>query len=107
MQCVTQTLRENMRSDRGTRNGSGEKNRGLNLAGKPQFSTNFSHKSIKHSSTIVLPWKHWVSHETQYVLKTKAYKFILKVRKFQLPTVYSFSRAERETWIREGETWLR
>ena len=34
-----------------------------------------------------------------YVLKTKAYKFILKVRKFQLPTVYSFSTAEGETWL--------
>ena len=33
------------------------------------------------------------------MLKTKAYKFILKVRKFQLPTVYSFSTAEGETWL--------
>ena len=29
----------------------------------------------------------------------KAYKFILKVRKFQLPTVYSFSTVEGETWL--------
>ena len=29
----------------------------------------------------------------------KAYKFIPKVRKFQLPTVYSFSTAEGETWL--------
>ena len=35
------------------------------------------------------------------MLKAKAYKFILKVRKFQLPTVYSFSTATAE-----GETWL-
>ena len=33
------------------------------------------------------------------MLKTKAYKFILKVRKFQLPTVYHFSTAEGETWL--------
>ena len=33
------------------------------------------------------------------MLKTKAYKFILKVKKFQLPTVYSFSTAEGETWL--------
>ena len=33
------------------------------------------------------------------MLKTKAYKFILNVRKFQLPTVYSFSTAEGETWL--------
>ena len=34
------------------------------------------------------------------MLKTKAYKFILKVRKCQLPTVYSLSTAEGETWLR-------
>ena len=33
------------------------------------------------------------------MLKAKSYKFILKVRKFQLPTVYSFSTAEGETWL--------
>ena len=35
------------------------------------------------------------------MLKTKAYKFLPKVRKFQLPTVYSFSTAEGETrlWV--------
>ena len=33
------------------------------------------------------------------MLKTKAYKFILKVRKSELPTVYSFNTAEGETWL--------
>ena len=33
------------------------------------------------------------------MIKTKAYKFILKVRKFQLPTVYSSSTEEGETWL--------
>ena len=35
------------------------------------------------------------------MLKIKACKFILKVRKIQLPTVYSFSTAEGETglWV--------
>ena len=33
------------------------------------------------------------------MFKTKASKFILKVRTFQLPTVYSFSTAEGETWL--------
>ena len=42
--------------------------------------------------TVGVPWD-------SYVLKTKAYKFILKVRKFQLPTGYSFSTAEGETWL--------
>ena len=36
-----------------------------------------------------------------YVLKLKAYKIILKVRKFQLPTYYRFSTAEGEIslWV--------
>ena len=42
--------------------------------------------------TVGVPWD-------SYVLKTKAYKFIIKVRKFQLPTVYSFNTAEGETWL--------
>ena len=50
------------------------------LAEKPQFSTNFSQKSNKHSSTILLPWKQWVSHETHMCLKR-------------------FSTAEGETWL--------
>ena len=33
------------------------------------------------------------------MFETKAYKFKLKVRKFQLPTIYSFSAAEGETWL--------
>ena len=45
------------------------------LAEKPQFSTNFSQKSNKHSSTIVLPWKQWVSHETHMCLKRKLISF--------------------------------
>ena len=41
------------------------------LAEKPQFSSNLGQKSNKHSSTIVLPWKQWVSHETHMYLKQK------------------------------------
>ena len=33
------------------------------------------------------------------MLKTNAYKSILEVRKFQLPAVYSSSKAEGETWL--------
>ena len=33
------------------------------------------------------------------VFKLKAYKIILKVRKFQLPTYYRFSTAEAGTWL--------
>ena len=33
------------------------------------------------------------------MLKTKAYKFIIKVGKFQLPNDYSFNIAEEETWL--------
>ena len=33
------------------------------------------------------------------MLKMRGYKFILKVTKFQLPTVYRFSKAEGTTWL--------
>ena len=33
------------------------------------------------------------------MFKLKAYKIILKVRKFQLPTYYWFSTAEGEIWM--------
>ena len=64
-----------------------------------QFPTDFSQKFNKYSSTIMLPWQQWMSHETKCVFKTKAYEFILKVKKFQLPTVYRFSTAEGTTWL--------
>ena len=31
---------------------------------KVQFSTDFSQNHTKHSSTIALPWQHWMSHGT-------------------------------------------
>ena len=34
-----------------------------------------------------------------YVFKLKAYKILLKVRKFQLPIYYRFSMAEGEIWL--------
>ena len=33
------------------------------------------------------------------MLNMKAYKFMLRVTKFQLRTIYSFSTAERKTWL--------
>ena len=64
-----------------------------------QFPTDFSKKFNKHSSTIVLPWQQWMSYETNLYLKRKLmnFEFILKVTKFQLPTVYRFSTAEGRT----------
>ena len=35
-----------------------------NLSKKLQFSTDFSQNYTKHSSTIALPWKQWMSHGT-------------------------------------------
>ena len=52
------------------------------LAEKLQFSTNFSKKSVKHSSTIVLPWKQWVSHETHMCLKRKVISLYEKSESF-------------------------
>ena len=66
---------------------------------KLQFPTDFSQKFNKHSSKIVLPWQHLSVRLDLYVLKWKAYKIILKVRKFQLPTYYRFSTADWEIWL--------
>ena len=69
------------------------------LAEKLQFPTDFSQKFDKHSSTVVLSWQHLSVRLDLYVFKLKAYKIILKVRKFQLPTYYRFSTAEGEIWL--------
>ena len=34
-----------------------------------------------------------------HVFKLKAYKIIMKVKKFQLPTYYRFSMADGEMWL--------
>ena len=52
------------------------------LAEKPLFSTNFNQKSNKHSSTIVLPWKQWVSHQTHMCLKRKLVSLYYKSESF-------------------------
>ena len=52
------------------------------LAEKPQFSRNFSKKSNKNSPTIVLPWKQWVSHETDMRLKRKLISLYQKSESF-------------------------
>ena len=40
-----------------------------NLCKKMQFSTDFSQDYTKHSSTIALPWKQWMSHGIGLYLK--------------------------------------
>ena len=58
-----------------------------------QFSTNFSQNYTKHfnngvaMATVDLPWDY-------FVFRMKAYEYIVKVIKFQLPTAYRFSTAE-------------
>ena len=39
------------------------------LSKRLQFSTDFSQNYIMHSSTVVLPWKQWMSHETDLYSK--------------------------------------
>ena len=52
------------------------------LAEKPQFSSNLGQKSNKHSSTIVLPWKQWVPHETLMYLRRKLISLYQKSESF-------------------------
>ena len=61
---------------------------------KIQFCTDFSQNYTKHSSTIALPWKQWMSHGTGLYSELK---HVVKVTKFELLTAYRFSTAEGRT----------
>ena len=62
------------------------------LVEKSQFATDFSQKFNKYSSTISLLSNIECPIRLIFV-KLKAYKIILKVRKFQLLSYYGFSTA--------------
>ena len=66
------------------------------LVEKLQFPTDLSQKFNKHSSTNSVVMVTLSVRLHLYLFKSKAYKIILKVKKFELPTYYRFSIAEEE-----------
>ena len=62
------------------------------LSRKMQFSTDFRQNFTNSvtMATVDVPWD-W------FVFRIQAYQYIVKVRKFQLPTAYCFSTAEGRT----------
>ena len=72
-----------------------------NVLRRKTISTDFSENYTKHPSTIALPWQQWISYGTVCIqIESLLKAYLVKVRKFQLPTAYSFSSAEGRTSLR-------
>ena len=62
--------------------------------------TDFNQKLDEYSSTMALPWQHWMPQKT-FVFRMEAYKLILKVKRCHVPNAYRFSILGRKLslWV--------